>query len=719
MPFDRYCVELDGMPLTPRQYKAFAEPNLLTASQMIDKDRKVQEWALLWGKGCLSASTLLTDESSHITRPMNEWAEIGDEIQVRSTYDGETLTKCWASPVYYKGIAPLFDVILSDGRHFRSTEYHCCLTPTGWLSIREISEYKSTILSVGQGDDRLKEVSILSITETDAGDYYDLTVPGPHCYFDAQGILHHNSGKGYLSAKFISYLALIILSLAGDPAVFFGLAPLSPLAAMNVASSEDQARNVFFKYLSNNLRHPIFQDFQPQILADEIRFPNDNFNLYSMHSRSGGLDGYNLIGWVMDEADAMLDTAKRSNAEEVHNVLRSSCNTRMKNRWIGMVTSYPRTEDGFMIRLHKRAVNDPTFYADKAATWEVRPDVSRDDPGIASDYLNDPADARARYECIPMATEDAFIENPEKIGEAIDFTRTPVADVRADVPICVTLANGNTVEHIGCALDSLRPDPYATYFLAGDAGLSGDSFALCVGHINEGAGVAGWNHVCPHCGRDEYVRSLMGSRYRVGQSHEQASSNVQCGVCSATVEQFNMGYNRNLQWWHILVQLPARDLTIEGRTMQVPKVYEDLIICVKPHKAIRHGDVNREVDFNSVQEVCKQLITGLNIMKARFDPWNTAQMVQGLQSTTGADVDVTPFSQPEQFKRGRLFKSMLYANLLSLLPNDIRDKEIRRLQRIGNRIDHPEGGSKDLYDTEAILVWEAVTWSVGKVDISL
>ena len=150
------------------------------------------------------------------------------------------------------------------------------------------------------------------------------------------------SGKDWLAAKFISYLAYIVLSL-NDPAKELGLAVNTPLAILNVAPSEDLARQVFFAYLRQFISTPIFAAFLPdpkhQILVDEIRFPQANLTLFSKHSRAAGLDGYNLLAWVMDEADEFLDNQKTSNAEVIHNVLRSSCNTRLRNRWIGMVIS--------------------------------------------------------------------------------------------------------------------------------------------------------------------------------------------------------------------------------------------------------------------------------------------------------------------------------------------------------------------------------------------
>ena len=97
-----------------------------------------------------------------------------------------------------------------------------------------------------------------------------------------------------------------------------------------------------------------------------------------------------IIAFAGDEVDAFERTDTVCRATEIHDILRSSASTRVKRGWIGAMFSYPRTVDGFMMKLHARALADmrengpnATFFTDKAATWEVRLDVTRDTPTIA------------------------------------------------------------------------------------------------------------------------------------------------------------------------------------------------------------------------------------------------------------------------------------------------------------------------------------------------
>jgi hypothetical protein len=525
------------------------------------------------------------------------------------------------------------------------------------------------------------------------------------------------SGKDRIASLFIAYMAYIVLSMAGDPATYFGLAPRTPLHILNVAPSEDLARRVFFGYMRQDIGSALFAPFvtspKTQILTDEIRFPQAGLYLYSAHSNSKGIDGYNLLAWIMDEADDFLDNEKRSNADTVHNILRSSANTRLKNRWVGMVISYLRYAEGFVDRVYKRGEKDPTFYVDLAATWEVREDVTRDDPGIASDYLNDPADAAARYECRPLQVADAFFEMPEKVDAAVDATRVACVDAVTSTVIQSERTDGAFAETIGGAVLGCSPKPGSTYFLAGDGGLSGDSFALAVFRVDGQGQGAEW--LCPDCTRAGTDREVLGvAHYEIMPPYKRAEEDAECGICGITITMREYGTLRCDGWAH-KVSGEQKSVLVNGRPVTLPQVVEEGLLEFRPERATRPGQVNRPVNFASVQNVCRDIIRGCGVVQARFDPWNTAQMVQGLQGT--CDVDVIPFSQPEQYRRARLVKAMLYAGLISLLPNEKRDREWKRLQRTKERIDHPEGGSKDLYDCESVAIWLAARWACGALEV--
>lgn len=865
------------------------------------------------------------------------------------------------------------------------------------------------------------------------------------------------SGKDWLCAKLITYLCYIVSKMK-DPQGYFGLAPGTPLAILNVAPSEELARQVFFAYIRQFMSSPVMGSVRKEVMADEVRFPEKNLYLYSKHSRSSGLDGYNLLAWIMDEADAFHDAQERSNAQEVHDILRSSSNTRMKKRWLGLVISYPRQEEGFMMRLYRRAMkeDEPSFYADRAATWDVRPDVSRDDEEIASDYRADPGAAAARYECVeeetwvvdeagllqikdapnrlpkgekpvyevetkygyrikatadhlllagepdapewtpvsdlavgdalcvnykeapfgsksldprlaelvgfliangcigktprdgvawvynprdkevaerhrhflrelgvtghlalsgraiqvrsrtktahslflpllegickshdkhipswmwqsdkptvsaflrglfeadgsinkngvlgygsvskrlidetqillslfgipaqihyhrtrwsegfqaqasefwtlqinkrnarrfveqigflshhkvsrshnllkanlhpfpcdyykdtviairpcgvrpvydlldrpqqrffangliahnclPQPVISAFFEYPEKIEEASKHDYPAVAEVE-EVIIDREDMNGNVQSYVGGIFiedpftnQHIRREPGRNYFLGADAGLMGDAFAIAIVSIDSTLDAPEW--VCPICGQEEALINaapyLRLASPDVIKDMGALDKMPVCGICLAPSIEFNPV--QPLLGWFRRQASATRQVDIGGRIVHIPPVREEFLCRFSPKKAMRQGERNIPIDFASMSEICRQLILALDIQKTWIDPWQGASLIQDLRAETGRAVEAAPFSNTEQFKRARLVKSLLYGGALTLQPHPTRDREWRRLQRTGTRVDHPKDitSSKDMYDAEALAIWLAVVSVRGFIDLGV
>lgn len=743
--------------LSPRQLKVFNDCGLNEAYGWIDPARRLNEIILLYGKGCLAGDSLLTDQESGETLTAKQWANLGKPLNVL-TWHGEHVFTTKASPVYQRGYAPIYRVTLDDGRVFRVTSKHRCLTRLGWSEVGSLAPGDRVLTQSLMPNAQIYSTSITFFTSITSVEqqgeeaFYDLTVPVTACYFDAQGVLHHNSGKDWLSAKANAYLGYLMCLLRLEPATYYReycgleLEAGTTLSSLNVAPSAEVALQTYFAYLRKNLSAPIFHEFEPRILTESIEFcmpserdlakkqgrrPEPFFQLLSKHSKSSGLDGYNLVFWVMDEADAFYDKAEKSNAEEVHGILRSSCNTRMGTYWTGMVISYPRVKDGFMLRTYERAKANMLahgmqagYYADVAATWDVRPSVSRQDPNIAEDYEHDPAEAAARYECIPLETIDAFIEMPEKIDAAVEHNAEPVAYVTIE-DYQTQRTNGHTDYYIRARIADIRPTPGYEYFLGGDAGHKRDAYALSVWHTDNQADGFSW--ICPRCA-SAAPTLLNGARYEKQDLRAREAIKpggyIICGCCFTTSAAYNSSFSAGsvsvAGWWKKATDDQSAIHDSLGRAYNVGHIHEDLLVQIKPVRKGNVSQVNRSVFFPAVQTMCRELIEKLPVAVARFDPYQTAEITMGLRESTGGDIDEISFSSSEQYKRAKLAKMMLYAGLLHFLPYEGRDREWKRLQRAnGNKIDHPAGlaESKDLYDAEAICIWLAVNRKVGSLEL--
>jgi hypothetical protein len=261
-----------------------------------------------------------------------------------------------------------------------------------------------------------------------------------------------------------------------------------------------------------------------------------------------------------------------------------------------------------------------------------------------------------------------------------------------------------------------------------DAGESGDSFALSVFSVDDG-GIGAPDWLCPECARGGmltaaalYIEVPLSELMQLARTGQAPS----CGACDATLHGYSATGLR-LQGWRRreIVEGDEEDPTeverlirIGERSVKIPRVREELLVEIRPERAVRQGEKNRPVDFVAAENLLADLIAKIPIRATRVDRWQMTQMVQGLRDRTGADIDVWSFAAANQYERARLTKVMLHNGLLELLPNqEKRVREWKRLIRKGSRIDHPEGESKDLFDAESVAIALAVTSRLGSVEV--
>lgn len=561
---------------------------------------------------------------------------------------------------------------------------------------------------------------IESITQEGVEDFYDLTVPVTHCYFDTQNLLHSNSGKDYILAKVYVYYPYMFSHLKDDPISVIGkiagktLANKTRIDCVNVAPTEDLGRQVFFDYIKVFLSSPLFDNIRmtphPSKFApgtDEIIFPQYKLHLYSKPSTARGLDGYNLLLYAMDEADAFLDNANRSNADEIHKVFRTSSSTRMGRCALGLVFSYPRTETGFMMRLRERAKKSPNlFFWDEAPTHEVRPDFSLDDPQVKEEFVNDYADASAKYLCKPQATNSPFFENADIMNTLMRPATASCADWRTVEEEVEAEDDGTRHKMVRLYIDEVRKEAGRRYYMAIDAGRKQDSFAIAIWSIGEGG--KGYSWLCDQCWREASSELEANDYEEFGRDwieSEDKGDSPLCGFCAETPVKRGIGYVTAR--WRKLKEVGFKRVPVDGAEQTLPYLREEALIEVQPRRKTQVGDWSAEVDFVFAQEALTKLATALDVRAIGADVHQMVTIIQRLRNNAGKRVKEMSFSNPEQVKRAKLCKVVLNRALASWLPNEKRDREWRRLQWQGGSVDHERGGSKDLYDAEAMAIWLA------------
>ena len=199
------------------------------------------------------------------------------------------------------------------------------------------------------------------------------------------------SGKDHMAGIITLYMVYKTLLLR-NPQAHFGLAPDSPLDFVNVAQSADQAERVYFEgSLLAKLNHsPYFRDVQFQTTHNMIRFPHA-IRAISAHSQNESYEGFNILGFVMDEAAAFRSENRAVNADKIYSTLRTSMFSRFGDKGRGCILSYPRHEEDFIMRKYADATKYSWILADKGSTWDINPLRRKED--FAEEYERDPIDA--------------------------------------------------------------------------------------------------------------------------------------------------------------------------------------------------------------------------------------------------------------------------------------------------------------------------------------
>jgi phage terminase large subunit-like protein len=269
-------------------------------------------------------------------------------------------------------------------------------------------------------------------------------------------------GKDLISALMQLYIVYILLNMR-YPQRFLGQKDRSSLDLLNVASNKDQAQTVYFDILKTHVKdwkwlknkwnivvngrhftsqgeHALDETEVVTITNDAILFPK-NIRMFSGSSEAESLEGKNLITFVLDEADAFKQESLTRSADKIYRTVRTSAVSRFKGRFKGFIISYPRSKDGFMMRMLERAKGSLSFYADVAKTWEARPrtDFSPETFRYAGydipidffeEFRDDPITSKAAYLCEPPDAQSSFFEDPAKVEAAAARTTTPLFEFR-------------------------------------------------------------------------------------------------------------------------------------------------------------------------------------------------------------------------------------------------------------------------------------------------
>ncbi len=274
-----------------------------------------------------------------------------------------------------------------------------------------------------------KEKTLIALMGQEAGAKYykDYTDNEVIC------MLGKGSGKDHCSRISMAY-TIYLLHCLRDPLNYFGKAHGVYIDLLNLAVNAQQAQRVFFEPFKNLLLNsPYFNEvgFEPRV--SEVFFFSRPVRCFSGHSESEGWEGYEVLTVVLDEiaafkTDAELKGVTRSkgSASAIYNMSKLSVMSRFPEVGKVILLSFPRYKGDFIEQRYYGAKEkqEPKTWFIKAATWEVNPTIKREQ--LESEYIRNPVEAAARFECNPPNMEDAYFRDPDLVRKAFMLEDNPM-----------------------------------------------------------------------------------------------------------------------------------------------------------------------------------------------------------------------------------------------------------------------------------------------------
>lgn len=472
------------------------------------------------------------------------------------------------------------------------------------------------------------------------------------------------SGKDHICRVAAARVAYLLLCLK-SPQAYFSMPQQDDIHTLNVAASATQAHRAFFRPLKTLVRtSPCFKDLhEPREYS--IRFAKQ-IESVSGHSMAETMEGLNIILGVADEISAFKtnDEVERfmrlsggrepsKTAETILKMIRTSARTRFPRNFKLAAISYPRFKGDAIQQLTQRGLDDNEKHGDKSriyvsgplATWNVNPRVkSKDD--FREDYEEDPAMARAMYECLPESAMNRFFKNDSAVFASFEERR----------------AEPLTIEYYwGRDETTTDPEPGAP------------------------AEQDGWQ-VRFHFSPDLYP--LQGAAYII--HGDMAVSGDRAGVAMAHVRNWKMA-----EWAGV-----GGSPVVEPR----PIVRVDFVTSFE---ADLRATPPREVQIRWFRKLVFELSSrGFYIALASFDNFQSTDTIQILESR---GIESKKVSTDRNANAWNTLRDVMYDGRLEGYWRPLVVNELLSLMRLANgKVDHPAGGSKDEADALAGAVMGAV-----------
>lgn len=469
-------------------------------------------------------------------------------------------------------------------------------------------------------------------------------------------------GKTTIASIVLPYMAHWVLCLK-DPQSFFGLLPGSRIAFMQMSTSGPQAKEVVFGDIKARIEYsPWFSSKYPfnDKFKNQLRFPKAVWILPGDSSETT-FEGYNILGGILDEVDSHKVTQNKDYAEIGYTTISSRISSRFQDRGFILVIGQMKKANGFASKIFDEYTKDPNAHAVLMSIWESFGwDQYLDQTGERISFWYD----TKRHEIFPKS-----------VGELLRSENSSLIEI----PSVYEQEFKNNPEK---ALRDLAGRPPAT----------NSPFITLTYKIEEAR-----NRWVQHQEDDESPFSTDGRWqpwFRNTDPLKRVGHIDLAYSPDGDALGFAMGHVREMR-------------EVEGELK--PYIVIDCLVRI-------HAPAGREIFLGDIRRMIYTLKNDFKfkIVKITMDGFQSTDTRQQLEKNR-IDTEIISVDKallPYQDLREALYEDRIeFPKYLVKLKNDddslteILYKELTELVDTGKKIDHPPGGSKDVADSVAGVVY--------------
>lgn len=488
-------------------------------------------------------------------------------------------------------------------------------------------------------------------------------------------------GKNFIVTRLVDYLIYLWCCLE-DPHAFFGLAHDEPFDILNYSQvNAQQARNVFFKSLSNVLRLTtdpvdgqnwfvkhmgmrVKQYGAGDIKETEMIIPNrikehGDIRVFALDTTAKSVEGYTIWITIMDEPSRANTKVKHATAKQQYQTAYTNQQSRFANphHRLTLVFSYPEQDvNDLLVELFDQYSEAPMenhmeiIDGVLTAWYNTYTFNSKDQALKRKLYLKafkkDPIDADRRWRAIvPPNVFGFFMPHHTKIGDCANPNL--VSPVQAEFKINVRTESVKgvmqEVQYSALELTNVKGDKRERWWGA-DFSANKDRLTLFGGYA------------------DKSDRPVDAFTYAIRDEKGEEVFKYTAIDCRPVVDII-------LVW-------------------DIPKP----------------GIV---IDYQNVEDIFIALFTEYfpNSRALHFDQWNTESIRQKVLDAGVGNCEKLGFSNPQQVHYGKMVRHLVWNNAIEYLNHPLLQTEMRQLLFEGNnKLDHPSSGGKDCWDSLSICV---------------